>query len=172
MKHLLLMRHGEAGWGDGSQDDFDRSLTDAGRRASKAIGAWISKHDLVPDTVLVSAAARTTQTWEILRDALPDMATAQPTPDLYLASPGTLLAHIERVEPDTEITLVIAHNPGLEALARLMAGPGSGKRASNDLLLGFPSAGLAVFELNGDDWRTMSAEGGQLRKFIRPDNAE
>ncbi|MBO6781799.1 MAG: histidine phosphatase family protein [Alphaproteobacteria bacterium] len=168
MKRLLLMRHGKSDWGDASQDDFDRPLNARGHRASRAVGAWIAAQDLVPDTVLVSAAVRTSQTWKIIREEFPHAPEAEILPDLYLASPGTLLAYIERVNPATATTLVVGHNPGMETLTRLMAGPGSDAEANAELGLGFPTAGLAVIELNGEDWRTMSAEGGRLVDFLRP----
>jgi len=64
--------------------------------------------------------------------------------------------------------MILGHNPGLESLARLMSGPGSDEATAEDLRLSMPPAGLAVIELNGDSWRTMSALGGQLTHFIRP----
>lgn len=167
MKRLLLMRHGDSGLGDETLPDFDRILTDAGATASKAAAAWIVANDLLPDIVLVSAAQRTVQTWDILKVAL-TQAVAIPSRDLYLASPGTLLANIEKLPEQAATALLIGHNPGLESLSRLMAGPGSTKKATNNLLRGFPPAGLAVIELNGDSWRTMSAEGGRLTAFLRP----
>lgn len=168
MKRLLLMRHGESDWDEEKLTDFDRPLNPHGRRASKSVADWIAANDVVPDTVLVSAAKRTCQTWDILRESLPAGVNADVLEDLYLASPGTLLAQIERVAPETGTTLVIGHNPGMESLCRLMSGPGSTGAALNNLQRGFPTAGLAVIELAGEAWRTMSAEGGRLKHFIRP----
>jgi len=172
MKRLLLLRHGKADWDDEKLADFDRPLSPHGRRATKTIAQWLIANDLVPDTVLVSSAKRTSQTWDIVQEILPSGMNADVLQDLYLASPGTLLAHIERIAPRTGIALVIAHNPGLEKLCRLMSGPGSMKAALANLQLGFPTAGLAVIELNGETWRTMSAEGGKLKHFVRPDELD
>ena len=172
MKRLLLMRHGKADWDEEKLADFDRPLNPSGRRAGKTVAQWLIANDLVPDTVLVSSAKRTSQTWDIVQEILPAGPKADVLQDLYLASPGTLLAHIERIAPGTGTALVIAHNPGLETLCRLMAGPGSMKAALADLQLGFPTAGLAVIELNGETWRTMSAEGGKLKHFVRPDELD
>jgi phosphohistidine phosphatase len=167
MKRLLLMRHGDSGLGDESLPDLDRTLTESGAVASKATGAWIVANALAPEIVLVSAAQRTVQTWDVLKALLTD-SVAIPSRDLYLASPGTLLANIEKLPDNAGTALVIGHNPGLESLGRLMAGPGSSDKATDNLLRGFPPAGLAVFELNGENWRTMSAEGGRLTEFVRP----
>lgn len=172
MKRLLLMRHGKSDWDEENLTDFDRPLNPRGKRAGKAIAEWLVANDVIPDTVLVSSAKRTSQTWETMQDVLPAGLDAEILEDLYLASPGTLLAYIERVPPETETALVIAHNPGMESLCRLMSGPGSAKAELADLQRGFPTAGLAVIELNGETWRTMSAEGGRLKHFIRPRSLE
>lgn len=168
MKRLLLMRHGKADWDEENLTDFDRPLNPRGRIAARDIAEWLTANDMVPDSVLVSAAKRTLQTWEIVSETLPAGIGADIITDLYLASPGTLLAHIERVAPETGTALVIGHNPGMETLCRLMSGAGSSKAPLNNLQRGFPTAGLAVIELNGEAWRTMSAEGGKLKNFIRP----
>jgi phosphohistidine phosphatase len=168
MKRLLLMRHGQAGWDGDEQNDFDRFLTPQGQADSKTIGSWIVAQAFAPDVGLISEARRTSQTWEILDKCMLESAPAQLLADLYLASPGALLSQIEKLSDDIETALILGHNPGLESLARLMSGPGSKQKAVDDLRLGVPPAGLAVIELNGDSWRTMSALGGLLTHFVRP----
>ncbi|MDE0780710.1 MAG: histidine phosphatase family protein [Alphaproteobacteria bacterium] len=172
MKRLLLLRHGQASTDSEGQKDFDRVLTAQGQSESKVIGSWILAQDLPPDASLVSEAKRATQTWDNLRKRIPGIAPAELLADLYLASPGTLLSQIEKLTNDIKTALLIGHNPGLETLGRLMSGPGSKKNAVNDLHLGLPPAGLAVIELNGETWRTMSAEGGRLTHFVRPGNLQ
>jgi len=168
MKRLLLMRHGQSGWESEDQNDFDRVLSAQGQKDCKTMVSWMLANQAVPDAVLLSNAVRTTQTWDIVSKGLPDTVNAQALGDLYLASSGTLLASIEKLSGDVSCALVIGHNPGLESLGRLMSGPGSNVQAAEDLKLGFPPAGLAVIELSGNSWRTMSAEGGRLKAFIRP----
>jgi len=168
MKRLLLMRHGKSGWDSEDQIDFDRVLSPRGQTDSKAVADWMVSHQLVPDTILFSDAVRTSQTSEIVIKHLPAPTETRAVRDLYLASPGTLLATIEKLSEDVRCALVIGHNPGLESLTRLMSGPGSEARATDSLQRGFPPAGLAVIELSGETWRTMSAEGGRLAAFIRP----
>lgn len=168
MKRLLLMRHGKSGWDSEDQNDFDRFLSPRGQTDSQAVAGWMVAQHLIPEHVLFSDAVRTAQTCAIVSKALPGTAEIQAIRDLYLASPGTLLATIEKIPEDISCALVIGHNPGLEALARLMSGPGSDAAAMDSLGLGFPPAGLAVIELGGESWRTMSAEGGRLTAFIRP----
>ena len=166
MKQLILMRHGHADMGAEGQNDFERTLNTSGQSASKDAGDWIVAHGPQPDVVLFSAAHRTTETWDIVRKSFSATPDEHASEDLYLASPGTLLANIEKLDDDFQTALVIGHNPGLESLTRLMAGPGSDQDAANSLMLGFPAAGRAVIALNGEHWRTMSAEGGKLTAFV------
>lgn len=168
MKRLLLMRHGKSGWDSEDQNDFDRFLSPRGQNDSKAVASWMVAYDRIPERILFSDAVRTSQTCEIVRKGLPGAVEAQAVRDLYLASPGTLLATIEKIPEDIHCALVIGHNPGLESLSRLMSGLGSDTVAMDSLELGFPPAGLAVIELSGENWRTMSAEGGRLTAFVRP----
>jgi phosphohistidine phosphatase len=168
MKRLLLMRHGQAGWDSDEQNDFDRFLTPQGQADNKTVGGWMAAQSFIPDIALVSEACRTAQTWDILGKCIPAGTTVRLLEELYLASPGALLSHIEKLDDDIQTAMILGHNPGLESLARLMSGPGSDEATAEDLRLGMPPAGLAVIELNGDSWRTMSALGGQLTHFIRP----
>jgi phosphohistidine phosphatase len=171
MKRLLLMRHAKSEWRADDQDDIDRALSNGGRMTMRHVAEWLVAQDLVPDRALVSQALRTRQTWEHLRTELGADIPADIQSALYLASPGTLLAQIEALPDDTETAIVIAHNPGIEELARMLAGPDPDPGAMRDLLRGFPTAGVAVFELNGGSWQSLSADGARLVRSMAPREA-
>jgi phosphohistidine phosphatase len=172
MKRLLLLRHGKSNWSKDGQGDFERTLAEHGRKAARGIADWLLRHDLVPDYALVSEAVRTRQTWQILCEALDREIPARIENILYLASPGIVLAHIEALPTDTTTPILVGHNPGIEELARMLAGPDPDAEAMRDLLRGFPTAGLAVFDLAGDTWQTLSADGTRLAAFVRPREIE
>src|SRR5258708_35391242 len=98
MRRLMLLRHAKTENDAPSGQDQDRRLDDRGRLDAAAIGGWLGRHPPLPDTVLVSTAVRTRQTWEIggeaMRDAAKDLA---PPPrgefpaGLYGAHPPQLL---------------------------------------------------------------------------------
>lgn len=172
MKRLILLRHGEADWAGNGVEDFERALTIGGRRRSAAAGLWLTQRDLTPDHALVSPAARTLQTWEALRENL-DRAPPREAPgSLYLGEPGTLLACIGAL-PDTAVTaLVVAHNPGLEVLARMLAGAAPDDAAMRAMMRGFPTAGLAVFAVNTNAWDRISVADTRLEQFVRPGDTD
>ena len=72
MRRLMLLRHAKTENDAPSGQDQDRRLDDRGRLDAAAVGGWIGRHPPLPDTVLVSTAVRTLQTWEIAREAMRD----------------------------------------------------------------------------------------------------
>jgi phosphohistidine phosphatase len=79
-----------------------------------------------------------------------------------------LLACIAAVPETVETLLIIGHNPGLETLARQLAGPGSHKGALQSMTEKFPTAALAVFAVGADTWRDLGRGTSRLVRFIRP----
>jgi phosphohistidine phosphatase len=139
MSRLILLRHAKTESVSATGRDFDRGLTERGRRDAAIIGRSMAQAGLAPDRVLVSAARRAMQTWEGVRDAFPD-AEALMRRELYLAS-REQLARIA-LEEAFESLLIIGHNPGLHEFAQeLLGGDPAGRLAA------FPTAAAAAFEL-------------------------
>jgi phosphohistidine phosphatase len=168
MKQLLLMRHGKSDGNQPGQEDIERPLAPRGHEAALSVAAWIKRHDLQPDAALVSTARRTQETWQAMRNSIGAATTTENLAALYLASPGEILHQIAGVADACDTVLVIAHNPGLETLCQLLAGEDSAPEALENLQRGFATAALALFELAGDSWSTLSADGARLTDFVRP----
>jgi len=150
MKRLILLRHAKAERSAPSGRDFDRPLSPRGLDDAARAGRLLAAAGLIPDVVLVSAATRTVQTWEQASPALPD-AKVQIRQDLYNASSERLQAAAD-AEHDAQTVMVIAHNPGVGALAYELAASAILAEAGlkQDLEQGFPTAAAAAFELGGD----------------------
>ncbi len=168
MKYLLLLRHGKSEWHQQGREDIERTLTDEGRQEAAGIARWLVANALQPNHMLVSTAVRTRQTCELMCGGLERAPLISVQDELYLAAPGTLLAHIEALPDTTDIAMVVGHNPGLEELARMLAGPDPDGDSMRGLMLGIPTAGLAVMALAGNDWSRLSVDGSRLEAFIRP----
>ena len=84
--------------------------------------------------------------------------------DLYLASPGRLLARIEGAPREAKGLLVIAHNPGLGDLAHALAEGGAAHLVA-EMRRKFPTAALATYEVDAPDWRDPRP---RLVDFVRP----
>jgi len=150
MKRLILLRHAKAERSAPSGRDFDRPLSPRGLSDAARVGRVLAGAGLIPDVVLVSAAVRTVQTWEQASPALPD-AKVQIRQDLYNA-PSERLQAVAEAERDALTVLVIAHNPGVGALAYELAEMATLAEVGlkHELAQGFPTATAAAFELDGD----------------------
>tara|TARA_R110002110_G_scaffold2756_1_gene13343 strand:- start:90446 stop:90937 length:492 start_codon:yes stop_codon:yes gene_type:complete len=157
-----------ADWAGNGLDDFDRPLSNEGRSEGLLLAPWLIQHGLVPEHALISPALRTRQTWELVGGHLPDAPPHDTHEDLYLATPGTLLARIGALPDIIETALVLAHNPGLEALARMLAGPAPDDASMRDMMLGYPTAGLAKFTVETDRWEQITVATTRLDIFYRP----
>ncbi|TGQ95650.1 histidine phosphatase family protein [Mesorhizobium sp. M8A.F.Ca.ET.208.01.1.1] len=165
MKQLLLLRHAKSSWDDPDLDDFDRPLAERGLKAARLIGRELAARDWLPDQALASSALRTRDTWRLVAAELPvhpRVAFAQP---LYEASAADILGQIHRVDPSSVCLVVVGHNPGLEDLAKQLAGPRSEAKARKRLEEKFPTAALARFVFEGE-WSALFS--ARLTHCLRP----
>ena len=171
MRRLMLLRHAKTENDAPSGRDQDRRLDKRGRSDAAEIGGWIGRHPPFPDLVLVSTAVRTDQTWEIVWEAMKDLAP-QPqvelSPELYGADPSQLLEAVHAAATaDPKTLLVVGHNPGMHELALMFTGSGdaAGRKELGDNL---PTSGLAIFDFEVDDWGDVAFRRGRLARFVSP----
>jgi phosphohistidine phosphatase len=170
MLELLLLRHAKSRWDRAGADDHERDLNERGVAAAPRVGRLIRARDLVPDLVLCSTATRARRTWELVAAELGrEDVPAQHLRTLYLAEPEGMLDLIRRQEPTTRRLMLVGHNPGMHALAQLLAGSGE-PAALAQLGEKFPTAALARIGLGDGDWRDAKVGGGELLDFWRPRN--
>jgi phosphohistidine phosphatase len=167
MRRLLLLRHAKAERSQPGGSDLERVLTDRGRGDARKIGAYFVRHGLVPDLVLVSTAARTRETWQLLAGAFDHPPKADFDERLYHASPEVVVRTVQETTAKVETLLVIGHNPGLQEAAVMLVGAGD-VDARQRLAEQFPTAALAVIEFAPADWRRVHAQGGRLEHFVKP----
>ena len=133
-RRLILLRHAKSDWPD--VPDQDRPLAKRGRRDAPRIGRWLHEHGYQPDVAVVSAAARTRQTWDLVAPELGGSPAVRFEPRAYAASALTLLYLAQELPERYRTALLIGHNPGLSELATSLAAP-SGLAAASGM--GAPS---------------------------------
>ncbi len=170
MSKLYLLRHAKSSWEDSRLEDFDRPLAPRGRKAAKRMGRWMRAEGIAPELVLLSPARRCRETWDLLAAELP-----APGPEvrllksLYLAGPARLLARLRQApEAVAELLLLLGHNPGLQGLAANLAGRASDPAALAELRQKFPTAALAVFEVEPAHWHLLAPGRARLAAFVSP----
>ncbi len=155
---LILLRHAKSSWGDANLDDHDRPLNARGQRDAPRIGRWLTENNFVPDHAICSSARRAQETLEGLGLTTPSTIIS----DLYLASPSILLKAIRQAAHPTVI--VIAHNPGMAALAhQLVETPPDHPRFHD-----YPTAATLVAEFDTDDWTKAEPGAAIARAFVTP----
>jgi phosphohistidine phosphatase len=171
MKRLYILRHAKAAPGEPGQDDHARALTLRGIADAEAMAHYLRKNGARIDRVLVSTAARTVQTADMVLRELQMPPRADYRDALYLAPPGKILTLLQGTPARAEAVMVIGHNPGLEELASLLARePVRRKeRERRDVLEEkFPTAALAVLDFDIARWRDLAPDEGVLADFVRP----
>ena len=158
---LTCMRHAKSDWDDPLQEDINRPLNERGRAAAALIGNWLADHSHIPDLALVSSAARTIETWQLVSEHLPNV-TAEFLPDLYLASPDVMRRTL--INREASRILLLAHNPGMADLTdKLVA-----DRPSHPKFRTYPTAATTVIEFQTDNWANLGWRQGQVKGFTVP----
>ena len=165
MLMLLLLRHAKAENPRG--DDYERALTEKGERDAGEVGAFLAEHRLVPDVALVSAARRTSRTFELVAGQLGADIVVHEERALYNAGEAAIIDRLGRVEATARAVLVVGHNPGIMEAAVALAREGDWPEIER-LRGRFPPCGLAVVSFEVEDWRDACASGGRLDALVFP----
>jgi len=166
MRKISLYRHAKSSWDDPTLEDFDRGLSKRGQKSAPEMGAFIRHNDLRPDIVLCSPAQRTRDTFKLTFDD--EHAPAQRFDErLYHASSATMLDLLRNLPAEVEHVMILGHNPGLHTLALDLFSHGESD-AVEAICRKFPTCGLAVIDIELDDWRALGVGEGFLRVFMTP----
>ena len=159
------MRHAKSDWSTAAQSDFDRPLAKRGRKDAPRMGRWLHEQGLFPDKFISSPARRTRETAESVAEKL-----LFPREDifwerqLYEGSLHDLLAVIQAHSQDTGMLLMIAHNPGLDALVDYLARDTVRLTNTGKLMT---TAAVAVLDFGAGPINTKPATAG-LEYLVRP----
>ncbi|HEX6662622.1 MAG TPA: histidine phosphatase family protein [Gaiellaceae bacterium] len=165
MRTLYLLRHAKSSWDHPALSDHERPLTPRGRRAARRIADHLVQLGIEPELVLCSTAVRTRSTLELVRPALGGNSTVTLDDALYAASSGELLDRIRRVRDEVASVMLIAHNPGLQRLALVLASSGEELPRLEDK---FPTAALATLAVPETTWSRLDPGGAFLTAYVVP----
>lgn len=145
---------------------MDRPLAARGRDAAPRMGRYLAEEGLLPDLVVVSAARRTRETWELVEPHV-DATEIRFDARIYEAPASRLLAVVRESPSRARSVLMIGHNPGFEDLAKLLVGHGD-RYAFARLTQKYPTAGLAVIDFDRENWSEIAPRSGRLDRFVTP----
>jgi phosphohistidine phosphatase len=165
MKRLTLLRHAKSSWDNEGLSDHDRPLAPRGRRDAPRMGTRLARRGLEPDLLLTSSATRARKTTELVAAALDSKPIeTRIEPDIYLASPGELLAVLKAVEDEVRELILIGHNPGFTLLANMLL--------PEIRLANLPTAGAVCIDCDTESWQEIDDCDRRLVFYDFPKNTD
>ena len=167
MKHLILMRHAKSSWSNDDLEDHERPLNPRGQTGAQAMAGWLKNLNATPNAALVSDATRTRETWQILSHKMRLNFEAKISSELYLAGPDQLLSAIQHLPESSDRAIVIAHQPGMSALIKMLSDgsePASRSRAYSH----FPTCATALIDIPVENWSQLDFGKGVFMRFSSP----
>jgi phosphohistidine phosphatase len=156
------MRHAKAE--PFAASDHERVLTGHGVADAAAAGRWADDHDLLPDHVVVSSAARTCGTWEAFAGAAGCEPEVVIDRALYAAETDGALEILRAVRHDAQTVMLIGHNPTMSSLVHLLDDGGADPEVFAALMAGYPTSALAVLDV-ASDWAGLGLGEARIRAF-------
>ena len=167
MKRLTLLRHAKSSWDDPVSRDFDRPLNRRGERAAVTMGRHARERGLHFDHLIASPAVRVVETLEKFAEGFGELIDANWDRRIYLASSATLMDVLRDLPDNAGDVLIMGHNPGLEDLILSLVPDGSSS-LRDDVEIKFPTASLAIVEIDVDHWDEVDSNKARLISFTRP----
>ena len=121
-RRLIVMRHAKSSWKDQYGSDHERPLKGRGRREARRAAEELLALDGVPDRILSSDSARTTETWNCMQDVFEPSPPVEFTRKLYHVGLDALKEEIRSLDDDVQTLLVLGHNPGWEEIVERLTG--------------------------------------------------
>lgn len=164
MKTLYLLRHAHAtAEAPPLMGDHERILSEQGAMEAEKVAAFMKDSGILPDFVLSSSSVRTIQTARIIMGVILDTEGRRIDTrfdrGLYLAEPAVIAEDIAATDNRYGHLLVVGHNPGMGDLAM---------RLSDGAITSFPTASLAAFTADIDDWQALTPEYLKLTASFTP----
>ena len=173
---LWLLRHAKtAADPPAGGDDFDRVLTSRGRRDAEALGRLFALFgsggapggEPLPQVALVSPAARTMATADlVLAGVSPSPRRVAPA-NLYGGEPEDVLRHLRSLDDKVRSALVVGHNPTAHALALGLLAKKDPDRETF-VRRGFPTCALGIYRFDVARWTDIDEREAVLVDLLIP----
>lgn len=157
MKKLLLLRHAKSSWADDDLDDHQRPLNERGERDSFTMARFLADTDEGLDVIFSSTAIRALDFAHVISEFTD--VTMVPDLSFYTFDEDELMEIIRSLPDEASRIAVVAHNPAVLQVSN---------RLGEDELDKFPTAAIASFECDVDEWRDVNESNCTLTYFETP----
>lgn len=157
--------------------DFDRVLAPRGRRDATALGRLFAgkaealelpRSVPLPTVALVSPAARTAATADLVLAKLDRPPECRLEKWLYQAGPDEVIDHLRDLEDDAPAAMVVGHNPTAHALAEGLVAGSDKKGQALVARRGLPTCALGVYRFPVARWREIGPREAKLVALFVP----
>jgi phosphohistidine phosphatase len=158
--------------------DFDRVLAPRGRRDAMALGRLFAgkgeglgpalKAVPRPKVALVSPAARTRATADLVFAHMAEPPECFFYEGLYGADPDEVLSYVHELDDGADAVVIVGHNPTAHSLSQGLLAPTDKKGRSLAVRTGFPTCALGVYTFKAERWADVNAGGGKLVALMTP----
>jgi phosphohistidine phosphatase len=158
--------------------DFDRVPAPRGRRDAAALGHLFAgagkglgralENVPRPRVALVSPAARTLATAELVLAEVTDPPERRMDEALYGAEPEEVLAYLRALPADVHAAMVVGHNPTAHSLSQGLLSARDKKGRSSAERHGFPTCALGVYSFAVEQWADVAAGTATLVAIMSP----
>ena len=149
MAAVIFLRHAKSDWDAEWANDLDRPLSERGRAAAAAVGAFLAEAGHVPNLVLCSPATRARQTLELAAAAGDWTCPIETAGELYYGTVDHMVALACRRQ--VPVLMLVGHEPTMSSALEYLTGA--------DLRM--PTGALARVSLHSDN-------SGELEWLIPP----
>ena len=110
MLNLYVMRHSKSSWNDHNISDFERPLSNRGKKDIKLIIAFLRKKKITFDLAYISSSKRTKQTFKILKNNI-NCKKIIYSKKFYLCSESFIINTIKNIKKKYKNILIVNHEP-------------------------------------------------------------
>ncbi|MEI8032451.1 MAG: histidine phosphatase family protein [Chlorobiaceae bacterium] len=154
MKTIYLVRHAKSGWDSANTSDFDRPLSDRGRKSAPRMAELLKGMGVLPEMIISSPAKRAITTAEIFSRALdyPEESILSLL-EVYHGGTDDLLAVVRKIPAGCATAMLFGHNPTITDFAGLLAGK---------MMATMDPCGIARIDMDIDSWEDAGSAKGRL----------
>ena len=163
MLNLYVMRHSKSSWNDHNINDFERPLSNRGKKDIKLIIAFLKKKKITFDLAYISSSKRTKQTFKILKNNISCKKIIY-SKKFYLCSESFILNTIKNVKRKYKNILIVNHEPCCKNLVLKLIR----KNKLSFIKKKFSTSAIAKLVFSIENWENLKNYSGNLTLFKTP----
>ena len=157
--------------------DFNRVLAPRGLRDAAALGRLFAggapglglpRSVPMPAVALVSPAARTAATADLVVAEMASPPEVRHEKVLYNADPDDVLEEVRSLEDGVRAAMVVGHNPTAHELSQAFIAPSDKKGLGLAARRGFPTCALGIYRFRVGHWREVGLREAKLVALLVP----